>query len=134
MLLAGLIRAVEERFRIALVLSHPPDAVADQKRVEDVRADEEGIVRLEMSAGRWPAPVQDGARQQHAERLAADQPGADHAPADLHDVVKGEVALCELEHAFVARNHHAQQSFSRDLPASARAVPRLIDSTIPRPG
>ena len=88
-------------------------------------------MRLEDLGRSLVAPAENGSGQQHSQRLSADQPGADHAPPDLHDVLEGEVALCELEHPFVARYHHAQQPIQQGLSrfrSSAAASDRLEQS------
>jgi len=35
---------------------------------------------------------------EHADRLAADESGADHPPPDVQDVLDGQIAGDELEH------------------------------------
>ena len=53
--------------------------------------------------------AEDGAGQEHADRFAADAAGADHAFADVKNVLQREVGLGEPQHLFVVGDEHPQQ-------------------------
>ena len=129
---SGLVQAFEEGVRIALLLAEPPDAAANEKRIEDVRPDVERIVRLQQSVKPGIALPEDRAGQKHTQRLAPDQPDADHAIPDLQDIGEAEIAVDQPKHDLVARQDHSTQSLEglllhfRGTTAGARVVERLL--------
>ena len=105
--------AVEERRAPPLLVPRAPEAVAHQVRVEDVGADEPGVVGLEPAAPARVGPLQDRPGEQHPGRLAAHQPGADHVPADREQVLQVEVVAGQLGEPLLARQHHPEERAQR---------------------
>ena len=120
--LARLGGAVEQAGPGPALAARVPQAVADEVGVEDIGADEPGVVRLQAASPRGIGAGEDGAGHQHAGRLAAHQSGADHALPDLEEVAKLEVALGQGGEALVAREDHAQERAKRLLLLGRRAV------------
>src|SRR6266540_746240 len=101
--------AVEERRGAPLLPARAPGAVADEVGMEDVGADEPGVVRLESVGDPRAAPREDRAGEEHADRLAADEARPDHPSPDGEQVREVEEARGELRHPLVPRQHHAQE-------------------------
>ena len=100
---------VEERRRAALLAPRGPAAAPHEVRVEDVGADEPRVVRLEPPLPARVGARQDPAREQHADRLAADEPGADHPAPDGEEVREIEPAAREDGEPLVPGQHHPEQ-------------------------
>jgi len=130
------VHAVEEGIRRMLFFADFPEAVADQEAVEDVGADVERVVGLELRAQLGAFALGDLARHEHAHRLAADEPGAEHAPAHLQHVFQRQVAVHERQDRFVARDHHVHElrlefpAFGRGAAAFAQAFLRAPDHVV----
>lgn len=96
-------------FRVALATADPPQVVVDEKGVEHLGADVEGIMGFEPRVELGRVAAQHGARQQHAERLAADGTAADHARPHRKQVVEPQVFVDQARHRRIAREHQAAQ-------------------------
>ena len=87
----------------------PPGAVLDEIGVEDVRTDEERVVRLEQVPPGGVGGKKNGARQKHAGRFPADAAGADEPLAHGDQVGQGEISFGQLQQARFMGDGHVEQ-------------------------
>ena len=82
-------------------------------------------MRLEQRAPARILLAQDGACEEHADRLAADEAGADHPLPDPQHVAEVEIGLRQLQDPLVLGERHAQQG-AKQLPrVHRRLLPTL---------
>ncbi|OQA31179.1 MAG: hypothetical protein BWY57_02471 [Betaproteobacteria bacterium ADurb.Bin341] len=92
-----------------LFQAQPPAAVFDQEGIEDVGADVKRIVRLQQIFPARMGFFQNGAGKEHADRLAADEAGADHALPYGQNVAQAEILFGQCEQAVITRDRHVHQ-------------------------
>ena len=119
---AGFVGALEERVRVALFLANGPRTAAHEEIVEDVGADKERIVFLQQLREARVGLLDDRARQQEADGLAANEAGADHPAAHVEDVRQGQVAGEQLLHPGIARDDHLDERVECFLRAAGNPV------------
>ena len=139
----GLVQALEEGGGVVLPAADPPDAVLDEKGVEDDRPDIEGVVGLDPREHARGVLAQDGARQEHAQCLAADRPVADHPVAHGEQVIEGQVALDQPRDGRLVDEHQLAQALEPERlgpgvgpadQALRRDRPRAIEHPLPVTG
>ena len=111
--LGGAVQAVLEGAgggQPAQPVARPPAVVDDQVGVEHVGADEERVVFLQQAGPAGVGAAEGGAGQQHAERLAADQAGADHPAHDADEVGEVEELGGQFGQAFLAGGDDLEQA------------------------
>ena len=123
-LLPGFFGALQIEVEILLAAAQPPAAVLHQVSVKHVRADVERVVAFQQFLPFRVGLLQDGPRQQHAERLAADQARADHPLHDFHQVRQIEILLGQLLESLVARHDHLHQAIEEFLRLAVRGPAR----------
>lgn len=104
-----------------------PPAVVNDVRIEHVRADVPGIVRLQPR--REPVSsrrLQNAPGEQHADALAADEAAADLALRDPEDVRERKVAAAQLQQARFAAGEHLEQPHLDPLLLTGRRIQRLL--------
>jgi len=93
-----------------------PPAVLHHVRIENIRTDIEGIMDFHHGAPvKRRILAQNVAGQQHADGFAADEPRADKALLDLHQVFQLEVFPDQREDSFFPADHHTGKDFHHVL-------------------
>ena len=99
------IRQGEELLLRSLADPEVPEPVFHNEGVKHVRADEEGVVGLEVGEDIRPSVFHDLPCQEHARCLAADHPGPQHALFDIQIVLRTEVLFDHDPEALVPGHH-----------------------------
>jgi len=104
-----------------------PPAVVHDVRIIDVRADEERVVLFQEAA---PVKIrlclENPAREQHADGLAANKPGADHAALERQQVFKGKIPAGELEDIVLQADE--MRTTNRDMTRGTLLAPTVTNS------
>lgn len=112
-----------------------PPPVGDQIGIEEVSAEKERIVWLHPIAEIGPVILEHRARDQHADRFAADRARADLTVGDRDQVGQVEMAATELDHRpFAADQHRHQQVLGRLLfrRHPEQRIARAVEHDVPR--